>query len=366
MNPFFLSLLLCTLLFFSGCGQKTEDLQPELRPVRHEILTLQSLSETRTFTGQARPASEIRLGFRIAGQIVDLPVKMGDAVMQGQLIARLDDRDDRLSLSELQAVLENTKAQRNTAAAALERVRSLYARDNVALSEYETAKSRYAAAAADYEATLQRIALQESRLSYASLLSPAAGRIASVNAENNENVQAGATVVTLSTDDAMLVRAGVPEAYISRIHPGDPVALRFSALPERRFTGRVYEVSYVSDAQSTYPVTVRIQEPDSRIRPGMPAEVTFHMSDDLHEKHILVPLFAVMEDPEGRFVWVLLPGEREGTAVIHRRPVTLGDLIGERMVVTEGLKAGERVVTAGVSRLAEGMVVRHENPEATP
>ncbi|MCW7754931.1 efflux RND transporter periplasmic adaptor subunit [Desulfobotulus sp. H1] len=366
MKTPFLPIALSIFLLLSGCGRKEEEMPPELRPVRYEILTRQGLQETRTFTGQARPASEIRLGFRIGGQIVDLPVKMGEAILQGQLIARLDDSDDRLTLSELQAVLENTKAQRDTASAALDRVRSLYARDNVPLSEYESAKSRFAAASADHEATLQRIALQKSRLSYARLVSPAAGRIASVDVEKNENVQAGATIATLSTDDAMLVRTGIPEAYISRIHTGDRVQARFSTLPESLFTGRVYEVSYVSDAQSTYPVTVRILEPDPRIRPGMSADLTFRLRDSSRDSSILVPLFAVMENPQGRFVWVLQAGETEGTGIVHRRPVTPGTLMGDRMEITEGLSAGDKVVTAGVSRLTDGMIVRYDDPETMP
>lgn len=354
--------LACLLLFMAApacTDSRKAEAPPEIRPVRYETLETRNLSETRTFTGQARPATEIRLGFRIAGQILELPVKMGDAVEAGQVIARLDDKDDRLTLTELEALLENARAQRDAAAASLERVRSLYAKNNVSLSDYEAAKSRHAAAAADYEATFQRLALQKSRLSYAVLLSPAQGRIARVEVETNENVQAGATVATLSTGDAILVRAGIPEAHIGGIHPGDPVEVRFSSLQNASFSAKVYEVSYVSDAQATYPVSVRLDAPDARIRPGMPAELTFHLSGEEKRNRILVPVSAILEDPEGRFVWVLTDGQEKDLGRVVRRSVTLGALIGDRFEVTEGLKPGEKIVTAGVSRLTEGMTVRH-------
>lgn len=346
------------LLFCTACGKEETPAEPEIRPVRYETIRYQNLSDTRTFTGQAKASTEIRLGFRIAGQIVALPVKLGDRLKKGDLVARLDDADDRLSLSELKAGMENARVQQEAALASLERIRALYAKNNVSLSEYETAKSKHAASVADYDTARQRVALQKSKLGYAVLRSPGDGYVALVETEVNENVQAGQTVISLTTGDDITVNIGLPEAYIDQVKNGDAVSISFSAIPGTVFEGTVYEVSYVAGDLSTYPVNIRIANPDSHIRPGMPAEVTFHLSGDAQRERIFVPVPAVVEDPDGRFVWLVKKGTEKGLGIVERRKVTVGTLAAKGFEVTEGLSENDVIVTAGVSKLTDGMTVR--------
>ena len=123
---------------------------------------------------------------------------------------------------------------------------------------------------------------------------------------------------------------------------------------------RVTEVGVaVTGAASTFQVTVRLDESDPGIRSGMAAEVTFRVQSAAGEI-IIVPGVAVGEDDRGRFVYVVERGDG-GSAVVRRRSVEVGRLV-EGIEIVNGLEPGELIVTAGVRRLSEGMVVRYEEP----
>jgi multidrug efflux pump subunit AcrA (membrane-fusion protein) len=101
---------------------------------------------------------------------------------------------------------------------------------------------------------------------------------------------------------------------------------------------------------TTFPVTARLREADPGIRSGMAAEVDFRFPVPGGSGRMLVTAVAVGEDRPGRFVFVL----DRGSATVHRRAVTVGDLTAEGLEVLSGLEAGDLIVTAGVRRLTDG------------
>lgn len=354
-------LLLITLLLspwiLPSCS--TEEPPPEeiLRPVRYVVVVPSKAGRTRSFSGVAVSATETKLSFRVGGSLTSLRVKVGQQLKAGEVIAELDNRDLQLQLEEARAALLNARVQANTAKSNLTRIRELYENDNVSLSEYEQAKNSYAAASADLSARRKQFNLQKRQLQYSRLSSPVAGIITEVPVAINENVNAGEVVAVLSAGREIEVEASVPEAYIGEIETGKKVQVVFSALEERQFSGLVSKVGYTPSDYSTYTVTVRLDEPDAKMRPGMAADVRFAFAGP-GDSLLKVPSSAVAQDQDGNFVYLLEKGEEENVGIIKRRAVTVGELTREGFVVTEGLEQGDRVVTAGISKITSGMRVR--------
>lgn len=340
-----------------GCKQKEPEPTPVIRPVLTRQVFSTGGSRTRTFPGIAQAERESRLSFRIPGKIQRLEVKVGDNVRPGQLIAALDPEDYRLQVEETEASLERARAESRNAEANYVRVRALYENRNASRNELDGARAAAESAAAQVLAFQKRLDLARAQMSYTRLEAADEGAVAEVYVEVNENVQAGQPVVLLTGGSRIEVQVGVPESLISQVRPGDRVTVTFDALPGRKFAASVVKVGVVSGASTTYPVTVRLEVAVPEIRPGMAAEVSFSFSSRQGSERFLVPAVAVSEDRQGRFVFVAEPAPG-GLATVRKKPVRVGELREDGLEILEGLRDGDLVIVAGVSRIAEGEMVK--------
>ncbi len=351
-----------------GCQQEAPPAEPTLRPVRFLVVGDALEARRRTFAGTAQSGAESRLSFKVAGTLTEVPVKVGSDVKKGDLLARLDAGDFELQVQEAVAAYSQAQAQFRNAEATFNRTRDLYASRTASRQDMEQARAARDSARATVYSIGKRLQLARSQVKYTRLEAPVDGVVSAVAAEVNENVGSGQPVVVLSSGDSPEVRFAVPEVLIARIKTGDTVDAEFDAIEGRRFSAVVSEVGVTgSGTGSTFPVTARIEEPDEAIRPGMAAEVTVDFEiDEGQEPAVRVPPFAVAEDVEGRFVYLLEPGA-DGEGTVRRRAVRIGDLTADGLAVIEGLETGDRLVTAGVSRLVDGQKVLAESrPAAAP
>jgi len=344
------------LLLLISCGKEPE-VEEVIRPVRYQKVYISGGERTRTFSGVAQASQESRLSFKVAGTVKRIAVKVGDNVEVGQLIAELDPKDYELQAEEAEAALSQAQAQQRNTEANYERVRKLYENRNVSRNDLDAARAGAESTEAQVKSIQKRLELAKSQLSYTRLIVPTRGAIATVECEVNENVNPGQTVVQLTSGSGIEVEVAVPEVLISQVREGNKVTVIFDALPEQAFSGRVTEVGVSSTGYATtFPVTIRLEEADQSVRPGMAAEVSFKF-ESAQQERINVPSVAVGEDRQGRFVFVVEPAE-QGFGIAHRRPVMIGDLTEQGIEILEGLNDGERVVTAGVSKLTDGQKVR--------
>lgn len=344
-------------LLFAGCGGEAPEPEP-IRPVRVEPVVATEGSRTRTFAGTARSGLESRLSFKVPGTLESLAVKVGDRVRAGQTIATLDARDYRLQVEDAEAALAQARARERNSRANLERVRGLYENSNASQTDYDAARAEYDSASAQVDSLNKKVELAQSQLDYTRLRSPRDGAISQVGVEISENVQPGQAIATLTAGRRPEVEIAVPEAFIGRMEEGQDVTVTFDALPDRTFPARVTEVGVTSTgAATTYPVTVQLVDGSDGVRPGMAAEVAMTFDTGDGGSIILVPSFAVGEDRDGRFVFVAEPAGDGREAVARRRAVTVGDLTADGLEIVDGLAEGDLLITAGVSRLTDGMEV---------
>lgn len=345
-----------------SCGRQEIVAEPQLRPVRTEVISVSGMERARTFSGTFRAGMESRLSFRVPGRVQQLTASVGQSVLPGHLIAQLDSRDYELQVQEAQASLTRALASRRNTTAERDRVRELYENDNASLSQWDQARAVAESEAAQVESLEKRLELTQLQLDYTRLTAPVAGAIATVEVEVNENVQAGQPIVKLSSSTMTEVGVDLPGSVITAIREGAGAVVVCDALPGETFDAFVTEVGVAASGATTFPVTVQLAARNDRVRPGMAAEVTFRLaSSETDVDRILVPAVAVGEDRDGRFVFLAEP-ESEGRAVVRRRPVAVGDLAtdGRRdlIEVVAGLSEGDVIITAGVRRLEDGRMVR--------
>lgn len=345
---------LCLLV---GCAEEVEPPPEVIRGVLVGSVETPGSRKERLLTGVTRSANPTDLSFRVAGQIVELPVKTGDLVQAGALIARLDRTDFEIELLEARASLTQAEAEVRNADANYARARALYEREGIARTDLEAARASAESGRAGVEAAEQRVRAAQRQLGFARLEAPSDGAISIVAVDLRENVTSGQMIAVLQTGGPPEVEVAFPEVLISSVESGAAVEAVIEAFPDDVYTGRVRKIGVApEDGGATYPVTIQLDADWDRIRPGMAAEVRFQFSGGEGAMPI-VPAAAIGEDRDGRFVFTVEPAEGE-TYRTRRLPVEVGELGGDGFVVRKGLRGGERIVIAGVPRIRQGMQVR--------
>ncbi len=355
-----------------ACSPPAEETveEPVVRPVRFVEVEAIGGVRTRRFSGGAKAGTETQLSFKAQGTIEVLPVNVGDSVRAGALIAQLDPRDYELRVEQTEASLAQARAQAVNADAEFGRIRALFERDNASRGDYDSARARSESAAASVRAVEKQLEQATLQVDYTTLRSPIDGAVAEVLVEVNENVTVGKPIVVLTAGLRPEVEIPIPEVLIGDISQGDRVPnIRFDAIPDRTFSGVIAEVAVsTTRGLTTYPVTIQLSQLDSRILPGMAAEVILNLPVHGDSSRPLAPPHAVGEDREGRFVFVIAP-EDGGFASVERRSVEVGDLttsprFGDALEILSGLSGGERIVSAGVSKITDGQRVRLEGEDS--
>jgi RND family efflux transporter MFP subunit len=362
---------LAIILLFYGCKEKPE---PEaIRPVKYSRVLGNTISDSRSFSGVSQAFEETRLSFKVAGKIDNLNVKVGSKVTEGELIASIDDADYQIQYKQALSQKEGAIAQRKSAEANLaanvtnlERIESLYQSSSISLREYEQAKASHDAAQAQYDAAKTQVITADlqveaagKQLSETRLLSPARGVITEIMVEKNELVNAGNTIVEMSTDEIIEVVVGMPEGLISQLQVGDEAEITFSSFPENTFKGIISELSFTPDRSSTFPVVLSISNPTPQIRPGMAVTVIFNFNDEFNTEasEIVIPSTAVSESGGINYVFVLEPDEND-IYIVRKREVQTGNLVKNGFVIESGLEPGELIATAGLKSLRDQKKVK--------
>lgn len=345
---------ICSLFFvaliFGGCGGSEESAEEILRPVRYVTVSDASVFRDRSFSGISKSSRESRLSFKVSGTVINVPVQIGQRLNEGDLIAEIDPAGYVLQAQQAQASLVEAQANDRQAAANYERTKGLYANSNASLNDLDSARAQAESASAVVRSAGKALEIARLNVSYTKLTADTDCSIASLDVEVNENVAAGQQVASVSCGDEYEVTLELPESLIGDVDELTPVTVRFGSIPNEVFSGVISEVAVASAAGSAaFPVVIKITGAHPLLRSGLAADVTFQFYSVALEGGVVLPVTAVINDPNGTFVFIADPAEVEGEAVVSRRAVTLGELTQSGIEVLEGLQQGDRVITAGIS-----------------
>lgn len=343
-------------LSLAACDTAPDAEEELLRPIRFLTIADNVAGRDRTFSGSLKSIRESRLSFKVAGTVTDVPVQIGERLNRGDLIAELDSDSFALQVEQAQASLVEAQAGERNAQSTYDRTKGLYANDNASLNELDASRAAAEAAAAQVRAAAKALEIARLNVSYTRLAAAEDCSIASIDVEVNENVAAGQQIGVVSCGMEYEVELGVPESLISYVDQTTLATITFGAIDGVRFTGEITEISTAGSA-AVFPVVVRVNEDHPSLRSGLAADVTFQFSTSTVADTFVLPLSAVVNDPDGVYVYIVKPAEQSGEAIVTRRAVELGELIQDGVEVVSGLAPGDDVVTAGVSVIRDGQRV---------
>ncbi|WP_155274315.1 efflux RND transporter periplasmic adaptor subunit [Pseudomonas chlororaphis] len=336
----------------TGCGDVTEPVATTI-PVQLTTAELDSGIAAVTLSGTIVPRVESQLAFRVPGRVVSRPVDAGMTINKGDVLARLDEEPFRLAREEADAAFAQAQSTMARLRRDVERNRQLAKTGAVAGADFDAIESAYAHAQAETKAAQSRVSQARNNLSYAQLTAPAGGTVALVQAEVGQVVAAGTPVIRLAYAGENEVQVDVPERYVAQLSPGHTVTVTLLSLPDSNLNGSVREVATVADpATRTYRVRISLPHLPPKARLGMTATAMFQ--DNGASGQILLPIGALFQQEGKQAVWVLPEGKQQ----LVLKPVSIGAMGTEWFAVATGVKLGDRVVTAGVHRLDEGLSVR--------
>ena len=356
-------LLLLTLLIISaGCGGEVEE-KKFVRPVRAMKVADISGISSGSFPGQARAEDRVNLSFRVGGPLIERPVKVGDKVKKGDLIARIDPRDFEVALRNAEGALGIVNAELNFAKSDYERALNILEEDPGAISMTLVDRKREDVnrLKAQAKSLTAQVDGAKDALSYTYLKAPLDGEIVATYVENFEVVLPKQPIVRLLETSSIEMVIDIPENMISAVPYVENIMVSFDPFPGREFPAKIKEIGgEASKTTRTFPVTLIIDQPgDLRILPGMAgtAKATAKLPQSVENmgKHE-IPVSAVFsnETNDKSFVWVI----DKDDMVVNRREVQPGDITNRGVLIDEGVQEGEWIVTAGVNYLKEGQKVR--------
>lgn len=355
-------LILSTL---TACSE-TEPEKEVIRPVRAVKVGDMGRFQRRGFPGRAQATQEIDLAFRVGGPLITRPVNVGDQVQEDEVVARIDPRDFEVNLRNVRAQLAEAEAALERAASDYRRQLSIFKTDPGATSETAVDRAREGQdrAAANVDALKASVATAQDQLDDTDLQAPFDGTVVATYVENFQNVRQKQPVVRILDTSHIEMVINIPESMISMASSVQTALLQFDAFPGREFEGRIKEIgTEASQTTRTFPVTLIMEQPeDVKILPGMAGTARAgetDLTDEQQRRGLGVPVGAVFTpDTETQsFVWIVEPTEGD-LGVLERRAVKTGDMTRLGVLITDGLSAGELVVTAGVHSVREGQTVR--------
>jgi RND family efflux transporter MFP subunit len=339
---------LLSVAIVAGCGRASspgEDPASEsAAPVRSAPVESVAVANDVRSVGILAPRDEFRLSFKVGGVVDEIAVDAGDPVKRGQQLAVI--KQAEVGAAVAQAAEAAEKARRD-----LERGRQLRADEVATEEQVQDLTTAYNVARANLDAA-------RFNARFARIEAPADGIVLQRLAEENELVQAGQPVLVVgATGAGWVVRTSLADRDVVRVDLGDPASVTFDAFPGRRFEGRVTRVGSSADPLTgTFEIEVEVAPDGARFARGLVAKVSLPIGDaDAADGQTVVPVSAIVEaDGDSATVYVLDAAQ----GVARRKQVTVGPIVGDRVVVLAGLVEGEQVITDGAAWLTDGRPVR--------
>jgi len=344
---------LAVLALLPACKEEVVVEAPVARPVKMLTFGAGAGGAVLEYPGTISPAQQADLGFEVPGMIKEFPVKEGQRVEKGQVLARLDPRDYGEQLNKAQAKMRAAKTD--------------YERYKVLFEEKVVSERDLDVKFRNFETTQASWKEAKKARDDADLKAPFAGKVARKLVQDFVNVQAKETILILQDDSHLEIKVSIPERDYTRVKPGLDMEERtartqprvvLAAIPGREFPARLTEMATTADPVTrTYEITCVFDNPeDVMVNPGMTAKLVITPSREaLPGGGSTIPAGALFSDETHKsLVWVVDPSSN----TVQRRPVEVGEMSGSEIQVLSGLSDGDVIAVSGVHNLREGAPVR--------
>ena len=333
----------------SGDGAAPRPQRPALR-VRVAPVAVQDVVYQIKSLGQIEARDMVQVTAEVDGVVTDVRFREGDRVGPGTVLLRIDPARYRLEAERAQAVLEQSRAEQDRAAADLRRREALAQNDLLSVEELTRSQGENARLGASVDVAKAALGIAKQNLQRSEVRPQVAGIINTRTVDTGQFVRAGTVLATIVDSTRLRLRFRVSEAESLRAEVGGSVTFRVAPLGPRDFTAQIYHVGKIADTTTRQVEVLAWVDSMGELKPGFFAEVT--LAGEERKSALVIPEGAIQASERGFVTYVV----ENGTAKL--RPIQQGLRTGTGVVeILSGLKPGETVVTEGSDRLADGIPV---------
>ncbi|KGJ94910.1 efflux RND transporter periplasmic adaptor subunit [Colwellia psychrerythraea] len=352
-----LSFIIITLLLV-GCNEPAKETSKPIRPIMWTKVAISPFEQIRTLSGIVAPVEATKLSFEVQGKIQSIAVNLGNEVVKGQELARLNQRNFNLGLQSAQAQYQQAKATLVDAQNSHRRYEKLLKQGVVSQSGFDNAKATYDASRSAADVAQAQLDIAKKNLQDSILLAPYDGIITKRLFEPSQQISAGQSLFEIEGNHGLEVHVMVPETLIRELTQHAIIPISFPVLPELTIQGQITEIGTRAEFANAFPVTVVLQGDNPLLRAGMTAEVEFSFAGTGRTGHkgdvFRIPATALSAGLAQKvYVFVYNPQSQQ----VIKTQVQTENIFKNEVFVSSGLKAGDIIATAGVAFLRDGQQV---------
>lgn len=336
-------------LFIISCGKSNADPKEQTngkiagQPVNVKVqeIRLQDFTETIRVTGSIESFNDIMVPAEEGGRVVVWTVPRGAHVAKDQIIARLDD-------ALLKAGFEAAEANYKLADVTYEKQKKVF--EEQAISDWQMKSFEYQRDAAKAQRDLAKARFDKTQIK-----SPVNGIINQRLVDAGEMIGPGMPIAQIVDNKKLRISAGVPERYAKSLHTGSHVGFTCDAFPTEQFHGTVSFVgAAVTKDNRTLPIEVQVTNNTSKLKPDMIASLS--ILTDAKKNCVVIPHDYIQQTDMNRFVVFV-----DNNGIAEERKVTFIGSDGKNVLITGGLKEGDKLITLGFQNVANGQKIAVQN-----
>ena len=364
-----IAILLSGILFFAACGSKDKkqeladlksqekEIQAKIAQLEKEVgkpsdkavakvitvsvtpLVAQNFQHFVEAQGNVVAENTVLVSPQTGGVILSLPVVAGQNVSKGQLIATLDNNILKESLEEIRQQLSLAK--------------TIYTKQKALWDQQIGTEVQYLSAKSNMESLEKRIVTVKAQLGLSRVTAPISGTIELVRQKAGEMGAPGVPIVQIVNLGNLKIAAKIADSYVGTVKQGDEISIKFPDL-NKELKARISLVSkMVNPLTRTFDIEARIPNAGGELKPNLLAVI--NINDTSKKNAIVISENIIQKTEKGNLVYVAV--EENGKKVARARVITVGLTYNGQAEITEGLKAGEALITQGFQDLVDGTAI---------
>jgi RND family efflux transporter MFP subunit len=332
------------------------------RPVQTVVLAPQTLQEQLFATGVLGAKQDVVMQSEVAGRVKKVHKQLGEKCRRGETLVQLDPETYQISLAQAKAMVGQSKVRLDQAKRDWDRMEELKESAVATAQQLDQAEGSRNTAAAALDQAQAALRASQRNLRETNIKCPFSGFVAEQKVEVGQTVGPNIPVARLVDLRKLKLTLNVTSGALSRIKVGQTVELYDPALPDKTYGGAVSRLGVAADANTrNFPVEVLVDESKSGLRAGQIIHATLTLQE--HVDVISIPVDALIKTIEGDKAFVVSDGKAKQVSV------RIGPQIGEQIIVVEGLKKGDEVISVGGQELqddTEVEVIRRKEMSESP
>ena len=355
---FVITLIVFSILF--GCGKKPAEKSPTSKkggkktekniPIMVEKVQPKNLQQFIKVTGKLEGLTDIVMTSETSGKIIEIKKHLGDWVAKGEEIGRIDNKDYEIQVKQSEASVLAAEASYEVAELQMQTSEKLFQQNSISQVEYSQSKSAYKNALAGLNGA--QAGLEKSRKAFdnSRLIAPVSGFITDISIEIGQAISFGQPVCSIVDSKKMIIKTGVGEKEVQKLKKGQQVTISNDGKKDI-FYGKITGIGIKPvNNSASYPIEIEIDNPKGKLLPGMVIEAS--IQSNVFKDVIYTSMNNIIQEYDDYFAFVIIEDNKA-----ERRKVTLGEKVGENVIITDGINIDEKLVIEGVENLEDGSVV---------